>query len=191
MRLAKKEKKDSPFPNRDERVPLLTQSFQNILRRIVDSRFDILMHVDDMVIGSINAGNSLGEVGDQKVVLVGVVIDKVFGEHVFLDVVVAEGLDVGSTARLDLAGLIWWPHVSWEEAEDVAQGHFELDELGFSVGGGEVFEVGVTPGVLCDLMAGVVCVLEELGPRRAFVVDGLFSHVVAGDEKGCFGVVFG
>jgi hypothetical protein len=115
------------------------------------------------------------------------VVGVVLGVEVGGDDVVAEVGHVGFGGGV--VGEVGGAHVGGEEADDVDEGFFGFVHFFSSCGGGEGGEIGVGPGVGCDLVSFIVGSPDDVGPLGYFV--DVTVAVTADDEEGGFDVVSG
>jgi hypothetical protein len=122
-------------------------------RERVDGRSISLVHEGNMAVAT---GTSLLEL---LLALLGRLTVPVLGVDVVGDDAVAQVLHRGEYVAA--GGEVGRAHVSWLDADDVDERLLQTRHLGCEVVGGEGAEVrGVGPCVRCDLVAGLVGVLE-------------------------------
>lgn len=83
-----------------------------------------------------------------------------------------------------------WPHVSWEESQDIAECHLIIVHLVLLLLDSHVRQVLMCPSVARDLVARFMHSLKELWVASGNIIYLTLPHIVSRDEKRRFRIVF-
>lgn len=133
---------------RNRLIPFCRQALQHILHKhITRLIMNIMTNNQEFIISGIARVN-------RRIKFILAILDQgwrivevVGGIEVEVGYMVAEISHVGITARRSATGGVGWAHVGWDYADDVADCHFEFVHFVFALGGGDIGEIGVGPGM--------------------------------------------
>lgn len=117
---------------------------------------DIMLENEEAALARVltTGGNGGINVIHRVVDQLGVIVPIVNGVDVEIDVVVTHLIELLSA--IIVAGNVWWSHVGWDDAKDIADCHFVPVHLSVEFFIFHPAEVRVPPGVTGNLMTRVI-----------------------------------